>query len=54
MFRYGSGQEIPIEQRKPDEVRAGKSPDACQAWNPAFDVTPRELITAIILDDMVM
>lgn len=46
-----SGREIPIEERLPDEVRAGKSPPACPVWNPAFDVTPHELITAIVLDD---
>jgi methylthioribose-1-phosphate isomerase len=46
-----SGKMIPIEQRKPEEVRAGKSPADCAVWNPAFDVTPRELITAIVLDD---
>jgi methylthioribose-1-phosphate isomerase len=48
-----SGKAIPIEQRKPEEVRAGRSPGACAVWNPAFDVTPRELITAIVLDDRV-
>ncbi len=45
-----SGAEIPIEQRSPDEIRAGKSPAQCQVWNPAFDVTPHTLITALILD----
>ena len=49
-----SGKEIPIEQRLPDEVRAGKSPLASPVWNPAFDVTPRELITAIVLDDRML
>jgi methylthioribose-1-phosphate isomerase len=46
-----SGDAIPIEQRSADEVRAGKSPEGCDVWNPAFDVTPRKLITSIVLDD---
>lgn len=45
-----SGSEIPIEQRRPDEVRAGKSPADCAVWNPAFDVTPRSLIAGIVLN----
>ena len=46
-----SGREIPIEQRAADEVRAGKSPATSKVYNPAFDVTPRALITGIVLDD---
>ncbi|HYQ02206.1 MAG TPA: S-methyl-5-thioribose-1-phosphate isomerase [Polyangiaceae bacterium] len=49
-----SGREIPIEQRAADEVRAGKSPATSRVYNPAFDVTPRELITGIVLDDGVL
>jgi len=45
-----TGNEIPIEQRNSDEVRAGKSPASASVWNPAFDITPRELITSIITD----
>jgi methylthioribose-1-phosphate isomerase len=49
-----SGADIPIEERSPDEVRRiGKElitvADAA-VWSPAFDVTPAELITAIITD----
>jgi len=48
------GSHIPIEERNPDEVRTFGSaktslPDA-KVWNPAFDVTPADLITAIITD----
>ena len=46
-----TGRDIPIELREPDEVRAGKSLAHCNVWNPAFDVTPRTLITGIVLDD---
>lgn len=49
-----SGRDIPIELRDPDEVRAGKSPADCRVHNPAFDVTPRELITAVVLDDRML
>jgi len=49
-----SGQGIPIELRDADEVRAGKSPVDCRVHNPAFDVTPRELVTGIVLDDRML
>lgn len=52
-----SGAEIPIEERGADEVRAfGGAPVAPEAGgsfgiaNPAFDVTPAALITAIITE----
>ena len=49
-----SGSEIPIEERSPDEVRkvGGKfiTLRDMPARNPAFDVTPRHLITAIITE----
>jgi methylthioribose-1-phosphate isomerase len=48
------GADIPIEQRKPDEITSafGKrtAPADIQVYNPAFDVTPAELITAIITE----
>lgn len=53
-FSLKSGREIPIEERNADEVKkfggicvAHKS---AKAWNPAFDVTPHRLITAIITE----
>ncbi len=49
-----SGKEIPIEEREADEVLfiKGKriAPEGTRVFNPAFDVTPNELITAIITD----
>ena len=49
-----SGQEIPIEQRDRKEVTHIRgeqlAPDGVQVSNPAFDVTPNDLITAIITD----
>lgn len=48
------GDAIPIEERAPEEVTeiAGVriAPDGVDAANPAFDVTPADLITAIITD----
>ena len=40
-----TGAEIPIEQRDPAEV-SSRFP----AWNPAFDVTPAELVAAIVTE----
>jgi methylthioribose-1-phosphate isomerase len=50
-----SGRQIPIEQRNADEVRVilGKlriAPADMKVFNPAFDVTPHKLITAIVSD----
>ncbi|MBI3930571.1 MAG: S-methyl-5-thioribose-1-phosphate isomerase, partial [Chloroflexi bacterium] len=48
-----SGKEIPIEQRKSEEVTHIQgvcvAPD-CAVANPAFDVTPHRYITAIITE----
>lgn len=50
-----SGNEIPIEQRRPEEVTSifnGPmiAPKGVTVFNPAFDVTPAEYITAIITE----
>ncbi|MFA5146165.1 MAG: S-methyl-5-thioribose-1-phosphate isomerase [Candidatus Omnitrophota bacterium] len=49
-----SGREIPIEERHADEVRGalGKmiAPRRVKVYNPAFDVTPNGLITAIVTE----
>ena len=48
------GDAIPIEERSPDEIRclAGQqlTPADAPVYNPAFDVTPHELVTAIITE----
>lgn len=53
-----SGDEIPIEQRSPDEVTSlnGQriAPVGVTAAHPAFDVTPHTLITAIITEQGVL
>lgn len=47
------GAAIPIEERDAAEVH-GKGRVGVRAWNPSFDVTPRALITKIVLDDKVI
>lgn len=52
-----SGDDIPIEEREADEVRTALgvpiAPLGAPAANPAFDVTPGELITAIVTEEQV-
>ena len=53
-LNISSGDEIPIEQRNPDEVRKfmGRliTPQNVLAWAPAFDITPAKYITGIITE----
>ena len=53
-FSLADGSGIPIEKRDPDEVRfcgeTRTAPAAVKVYNPAFDVTPAHLITAIITE----
>ena len=48
------GSEIPIEERSADEICDGfgkrTAPKGCKVYNPAFDVTPAELIAGIITE----
>jgi methylthioribose-1-phosphate isomerase len=49
-----NGAAIPIEERSPEEILAWRgqraAPPGVGVWNPAFDVTPAELGTAIVTD----
>ena len=49
-----SGDEIPIEERASEEITNGfnkqTAPDGVNVYNPAFDVTPAELIEALITE----
>ncbi|MCC6318891.1 MAG: S-methyl-5-thioribose-1-phosphate isomerase [Gemmatimonadaceae bacterium] len=49
-----TGAQITIEQRSPDEITRGfgsvTAPDGVGVYNPAFDITPAELVTAIITE----
>jgi len=53
-FSIATGGEIPIEERGGDEVRSigGRpvAPRDVKVYNPAFDVTPNKLITAIVTE----
>ena len=53
-FTLETGKQIPIEERSADEVRLLHSvvtaPQQVNVFNPAFDVTPGELITGIITE----
>ncbi|PZV07502.1 MAG: S-methyl-5-thioribose-1-phosphate isomerase [Leptolyngbya sp.] len=53
-FAIADGNQIPIEERNPSEVYQIGDTTLCPAgaefYNPAFDVTPAELITAIITE----
>jgi methylthioribose-1-phosphate isomerase len=48
------GDHIPIEERGAEEVAGWRglaaAPAGAAVWNPAFDVTPAHLITAIVTD----
>jgi methylthioribose-1-phosphate isomerase len=53
-FSIATGEDIPIEQRDAQEVVCGfgrrTAPEGVDVYNPAFDVTPNELVTAIITE----
>lgn len=44
------GKGIPIEERAPEEVFHPAGMDGSSVWNPAFDVTPNEFISAIVTE----
>jgi len=49
-----SGKEIPIEERSPDEVLGFRdcrwAAEGVLVRNPAFDITPADLVTALITE----
>ncbi len=53
-FGTPTGDEIPIEERGDEEITEGfgkrTAPENAKVYSPAFDVTPAELITAIICE----
>ena len=52
-FSLESGDDIEIEERNPKELLADcylQNGSLVDAWNPVFDVTPAELITAIVTE----
>ena len=53
-MELSSGGEIPIEERSSSEVSASfgrqTAPEDVEVYNPAFDVTPSEFVTAIVTE----
>jgi methylthioribose-1-phosphate isomerase len=53
-LQTADGTRIPIEERSAKEVThmfgTQLAPEAASVWNPAFDVTPHQLITGIITE----
>jgi methylthioribose-1-phosphate isomerase len=53
-FATATGADIPIEERSPDEMTQFNErrivPEASAVYNPAFDVTPAEYVTAFITE----
>ena len=54
-FNCPTGKDIKIEQRKPDEIKTkffekNMALDEVKCYNPAFDVTDADLITAIVTE----
>lgn len=53
-----NGSKIPIEERSADELTVidgvRVAPQGCPVYNPAFDVTPADLITAIVTEKGVL
>ena len=53
-LKLTSGEQIPIEQRNPDEITSLRgieiAPAGIHAANPAFDITPHSYVSAIITE----
>ncbi len=53
-FSLETGAGIPIEERAPEEITMGfgrrTAPEGVKTYSPAFDVTPANLITAIVCE----
>lgn len=54
-LRSPTGEDIPIEERAAAEITTIEgvrvAPAGCPVWNPAFDVTPADLISAIVTEN---
>lgn len=57
-FTLSSGDKIPIEERKKEEVLYIKNeliaPSNAKVFNPAFDVTPNDLVSGIITEHSII
>lgn len=54
-LRSPTGADIPIEERGAEEITSIEgvrvAPEGCPVWNPAFDITPSDLISAIVTEN---
>lgn len=54
-LKLATGKEIPIEERSDEEVTCGfgkrTAPEGVPVFNPAFDVTPADLISAFVTEN---
>jgi len=46
-----SGAAIPLEQRPDEEITVPAAPVGTRALNLAFDITPAELVSAVVTED---
>jgi methylthioribose-1-phosphate isomerase len=46
-----AGAEIPLEQRADEEITVPAAPEGTRALNFAFDITPAELVSAVVTED---
>ena len=61
-LHMASGKDIPIEERTPSEIQGVYmgansltwAPEGAPVWNPAFDVTPHQLVSGYILESGVL
>ena len=49
-----SGAAIPIEQRPDEEVTVPAAPAGTRALNFAFDITPAELVSAVVTEERLL
>jgi methylthioribose-1-phosphate isomerase len=49
-----SGAAIPLEQRADEEITVPTAPAGTRALNVAFDITPTELVSAVVTEDRVI
>ncbi|MFK7815455.1 MAG: S-methyl-5-thioribose-1-phosphate isomerase, partial [Gammaproteobacteria bacterium] len=53
-MQINTGNEIEIEERSNEEITSVQSqkigPDKVEVWNPVFDITPAEFVTALVTE----
>jgi len=49
-----SGDRIPLERRRAEEITVPAAPGGTRALNFAFDITPAELVSAVVTEDRII